>query len=168
VLNRLPVTEGFAWVDREVAKHVSRSDDPLETASLWGTMKLESNGVRTVIIHALMHTGGVRAQPWRQDLQLGGCRADDTFHLVLQADKAWSGRLLFDIPRHRLYMGFRRDWPRMNTVPEWYTVEPGKVYTVQGLPGGPQRVTGKQLHTGLPVTVEKNQKLTLNFCPESG
>ena len=40
-------------VDREVAANVARSKEPLETARLWGTMKLESNGVRTVIIHAL-------------------------------------------------------------------------------------------------------------------
>ena len=65
VLNRLPVPEGFAWVDREMANHVTRSSEPLETANLWGTMKLESNGVRTVILARFVlrsrsHRCGVR------------------------------------------------------------------------------------------------------------
>ena len=30
-------------------------------------------------------------------------------------------------------MGFAQDWPRMNTLPEWFTVEPTKLYLVDGL-----------------------------------
>jgi hypothetical protein len=167
LLNRLPVTEGFAWVDREVAANVARSSEPLETASLWGTMKLEANGVRTVILHALMHTRGLRAFPWRQDLQLGAAKSGDALAVVLKAGEDWSGRLVFDVPRHRLYMGFRRDWPRMNTVPEWFTVEPDAQYAVDGLPGGRQEFSGKRLHEGLPVQVQAGEELRLKVEPGS-
>lgn len=165
LLNRVPVGEGFAWVDQEMAKHVARSDEPLESAQLWGTMKLQSNGVRTVILHALMHTGGVRAFPWRQDFKLGACQLNGGLALLLTAQEDWSGQLVFDIPRHRAFMGFRQDWPRMNTVPEWFTVAPEKQYRVEGLDGGPQQLSGKQLHDGLPVTVAAGEELRLKVMP---
>lgn len=163
VLNRVPVAEGFGWVDREMAKHVARSDEPLENAPLWGTMKLQSNGVRTVILHALMHTGGVRAYPWRKDLKLGGCPTRDGLALVVKAEKDWSGTLVFDRPRHREYMGFRRDWPRMNTMPEWFTVKPDQQYDVKGLDSETKQLTGEQLHQGLAVTVEAGEPLKLKI-----
>jgi len=163
LLNRLPVSEGFAWVDRETGQHVARSHEPLDTARLWGTMKLESNGVRTVILHALMHTGGVRAFPWREDLKLGACRLDDGLALVLKSDQNWSGNLVFDIPRHRLFMGFRQDWPRMNTVPEWFTVVPEKEYRIEGLEDGPLQLNGAQLRDGLPVSLGAGETLQLKI-----
>jgi hypothetical protein len=150
-----------------MAKHVTRSSEPLETANLWGTMKLESNGVRTVILHALKHTRGLRALPWRQDLRLGACQTGDALAVVVKTGKDWSGRLIFDIPRHRLVMGFKRDWPRMNTVPEWFTVEPDKQYTVEGLPGGTRRFSGQQLHDGLSVTSRPGTTLRLKVAPRS-
>ncbi len=155
LLNRVPVEEGFAWVDSEVAKHVARSHEPLETAPLWGTMKLEANGVRTVILHAMMHTRGLRALPWRRDLKLGACESGPALNVVLKAGEAWTGKLRFDIPRHRLSIGFRRDWPRMNTLPEWFTVEPDASYTIEGLPGGLRQATGEELHAGLSVALKE-------------
>ncbi|MDZ7721250.1 MAG: hypothetical protein U5R06_00115 [candidate division KSB1 bacterium] len=93
-------------------------------------MKLQSNAVRTVIMHALMHTQGVLARPWETGIQLGAAPYQDGIVIVLQAQTPWQGILEFDRPRHRLYMGFHKDWPRMNTLPEWYTVEPERNYSV--------------------------------------
>jgi len=99
-------------------------------------MKLQANGVRTVIMHALMHTQGVIARPWRPDLMLGAARmASGGLAVWMSAKKPWRGVLEFDIPRHREFMGFRRDWPRMNTLPEWFTVESQGRYAV-ALEGG--------------------------------
>lgn len=157
LLNRVPVAEGFRWVDREMARSVTRSSEPLETAKLWGTMKLESNGVRTVLMHALMHTQGVIARPWQKGLELGAARTNDGLILVIRSDKPWSGRLCFDIPRHREYMGFTQDWPRMNTLPEWFTVEPARQYTIRDLDTGSQTTrTGRQLHEGWDLVLAPN------------
>jgi len=156
ILNRLPVAEGLAWVDQEMAQNVARLYDPLKTAPLWGTMKLESNGVRTTIIHALMHTQGLRARPWQQGLTLGAHETKDGLVVVIKSAKDWSGKLVFDIPRHRIYAGFKHDWPRMNTMPEWFTVEPDKNYKV-----GSQSFTGAQLHAGLPVTLSGGKEVVL-------
>lgn len=164
ILNRLPVPEGLKWVDREVAANVARSNEPLETAKLWGTMKLQSNGVRTVLMHALMHTRGLIARPWRRDLHLGAAEYDKGLAVVMKAQKDWSGRLVFDIPRHRVYMGFKKDWPRMNTMPEWFTVAPRKKYTVRNLTAGSTgRHTGKQLHEGLKLQLKAGAELRLEI-----
>lgn len=164
LLNRVPVEEGFAWVDREMARSVTRSNDPLQTAELWGTMKLEANGVRTVLMHALMHTQGVIARPWQKGLQLGAVRVGDDLVIVVKSDQDWSGTLCFDIPRHREYMGFAQDWPRMNTLPEWFTVEPAQKYSVEGL-DAEITTTGRSLHEGLPVTLAPGQEKHLLIRP---
>jgi hypothetical protein len=165
-LNRLPVPEVLAWVDREMASNVVRSAEPLETAKLLGTMKLESNGVRTVLMHALMHTRGLLARPWQQGLALGAAEAEQTLAIVIRSDKPWSGRLVFDVPRHRLYMGFARDWPRMNTLPEWFTVEPERSYVVRDLRAGTESTfTGEQLHHGLPLELKGGEAVRLLVSP---
>jgi len=117
-------------------------------------MKLEANGVRTVLMHALMHTQGVIARPWQQGLQLGVARTNDGLAIVMKSDKDWSGKLCFDIPRYKEYMGFTQDWPRMNTLPEWFTVEATQTYTIWDLDSGSKTVrTGRQLHDSLEVTL---------------
>ena len=162
LINRLPVKPALEWIDREVAANVARSGEPLETAELWGTMKLQSNGVRTVIMHALMHTRGLIARPWRCDLKLGAAQTGDALAIVLKAEKPWKGKLIFDIPRHRQYMGFSKDWPRMNTLPEWFTVESKIEYTVSNiLADSSIKRTGKKLHAGLPVKIPASGEIRL-------
>lgn len=166
LINRLPVKQALEWVDREMAANVTRSGEPLETAELWGTMKLQSNGVRTVIMHALMHTRGLIARPWRRDLKLGAAQMGDALAIVLKADKPWKGKLIFDIPRHREYMGFSKDWPRMNTLPEWFTVESKAKYTIKNISAGSSlKRTGKKLHAGLPVKIPAGGEVRLLVEP---
>ncbi len=161
LLNRVPVENGFKWVDREMANNVIYADEPLEEAELWGTMKLQANGVRTVILHALMHTQGVVARPWQKGMQLGAAPHRDGVVIALQSNKPWDGVLEFDIPRHRLYMGFAKDWPRMNTIPEWFTVEPEQKYSVMVGDQDPKTYTGAQLHRGLAVSLDANEMIRI-------
>lgn len=166
LLNRVPAAEGFAWVDGEMARNVVYAGPPLATAPLWGTMKLQANAVRTVIMHALMHTRGTIARQWRADLQLGAAPAGQAgLAVVLKAAKPWQGKLQFDIPRHRVFWNMKHDWPRMNTLPEWFTVEAEKTYQVADDHGSVQRCLGKQLHEGLPVAAEPEEPLRLQVEP---
>jgi hypothetical protein len=159
LMNRLAVPEGPAWADREVAANIVFAGNK---AKLWGTMKLQSNAVRTAIIHAMMHTRGLIARPWKQDLTLGAVETKEGLAILLKSDTAYSGKVVFDIPRHRLYMGFKKDWPRMNTLPEWFTVEPANNYVVKNLADGSKKTyTGKQLHAGLPVALKADEELRL-------
>jgi len=165
LVNRIPVPEALAWIDREMAHNVIHSDEPLASAKLWGTMKLEANGVRTVIMHALMHTQGLLARPWRQDLTLGGARQPNgslSMVLTCQEKDPWHGKIVFDIPRYRKFIGFTKDWPRMNTLPEWFTVEPARRYMVRNATTGQRTIaTGSQLHDGLAVSAEPGKPLQL-------
>ncbi len=162
LLNRYPVPEGFAWLDRWMEAGLVRSDVALDRARLWGANKWESNCVRTVVMHALMHTRGLIARPWREDLAFGASPSGDGLAVVVRAEKPWSGRLVFDVPRHRLDLGFEHDWPRMNTLPEWFTVEPDESYTVRNLTAGTESThTGRSLHEGLPLELPPNVETRL-------
>jgi hypothetical protein len=131
-------------------------------------MKLEANGVRTVIMHALMHTQGLVARPWRQDLTLGAARqrnGDLAIVLTCQEKGPWHGKIVFDIPRYRKFIGFAKDWPRMNTLPEWFTVEPERRYAVRNATTGQRTTaTGSQLHGGLAVSAEPGKPLQLEVA----
>ncbi|TKJ34299.1 MAG: hypothetical protein CEE38_18525 [Planctomycetes bacterium B3_Pla] len=166
VLNRYPAKEGFDWVDSEVANNIARSADPLDTAELWGTMKLQANGVRTVVMHALMHTQGLIARPWDVGMKLGACPTAGGLVVIVEAAREWEGKIIFDIPRHKHYMGFEKDWPRMNTLPEWFTVELDGTYRITHIrTGKTQDYTGRELHDGLELKLEAAERTTLRIEP---
>lgn len=76
----------------------------------------------------------------------------------------YDGRLQFDVPRHRLTFGFAEDWPRMNSVPEWFTVEPDEShhYEIRDADtGAAQVVSGRSLHGGWPVRLQPGKPLRL-------
>ncbi len=160
LLNRFPVKEGLAWADREIATVLVDASKPIDEAWLWDTHKLEANTVRTVLIHAMLHTRNAILRPWRRDLRLGAAARGDGLAIVVRADKPYKGVIALDIPRHRLVMNFKKDWPRMNTVPEWFTVEPGKTYELENVTLGRQaKHTGKELHDGVLVEVGAGQEV---------
>jgi hypothetical protein len=166
LLRRFPVPEAFLWADREIATLLVDHADP---ERLWGVHKLEANTVRTVLIHTMLHTRNTVARPWQQGLQLGAAPYGEGICIFMKSEEPYEGRLQFDIPRHRLYLGFEQDWPRMNAVPEWFTVEPDEShqYTVEDADAGStQTLTGKSLHEGLPVRLEPNKPLRLIVRPE--
>ena len=87
----------------------------------------------------------------------------------MQSDKPYEGRLQFDVPRHRLYLGFKQDWPRMNAVPQWFTVEPDDAhrYRVEDADAATVQVhSGKSLADGLPVQLEPGKPLRWIVHPE--
>ena len=166
LLYRIPTPEAFIWADREIATILV---DHAKADRLWDTHKLEANTVRTVLIHTMLHTRNTIIRPWRQTLQLGAAPCGDGICIFIKSDEAYEGRLQFDVPRHRLYMGFQQDWPRMNAVPEWFTVEPDEAhqYRVQNVDAGTtQLVSGKSLSEGLAVQVEADKPLRLIVEPE--
>ena len=156
LLNRVPVAEGFAWVDHETAAHIARTAEP---DHMWGTMKLESNGVRTALLHALLHTRGIQAHPWQPGLELGAApTGKDSLAVVIRSRNGYRGHLEFDKPRHRMHLGFEEDWPRMNTLPEWFTVEPGQNYSVRNIDTGETfHLSGRQMHNGVFIEVRSGQ-----------
>jgi hypothetical protein len=53
----------------------------------------------------------------------------------------------------------------MNTLPEWFTVEPKAEYTVKDLSGTSKKITGNKLHAGLPVNLAANEEVRLLIEP---
>lgn len=165
LLYRRPTPEAFLWADREIATLLVDHANP---DRLWDTHKLEANTVRTVLIHTMLHTRNTIARPWQQGLQLGAAPLGEGICLFMKSAEAYAGRIQFDTPRHRLYLGFEQDWPRMNAVPEWFTVEPDEThqYEVADVDAGSTRtVSGKTLSDGLAVRVEAGKPLRLIVRP---
>jgi len=166
LLYRIPVAQAFIWADREIATVLVDHTDP---DRLWGVHKLEANTVRTVLIHTMLHTRNTIARPWQQGLQLGAAPCADGICIYMESDGPYAGLLQFDIPRHRLYMGFERDWPRMNAMPEWFTVEPDEShwYRVTDSDAGSTRIlSGKSLSAGMEVRLEPRTPLRLTVSPQ--
>lgn len=168
LLNRVPVTEAFVWADREIATLLVDHTAP---DRLWDVHKLEANTVRTVLIHTMLHTRNVIARPWRQDLELGAAPCGNGIIVFARSENAYEGILQFDVPRHRVFMGFEQDWPRMNCVPEWFTVEPDEahLYEVKDADTGTvQELSGAALSKGLPVRLEPGKALRLEVRESKG
>jgi len=43
--------------------------------------------------------------------------------LSIKAKEDWQGKIVFDIPRHKIYMKLPLDWTSINQLPEWFVVD---------------------------------------------
>jgi hypothetical protein len=85
---------------------------------------------RTSVLFARLCSRGVRAEPWREDLCLGAAERGADLYVWVQADRPWSGRLLFDYPRWRDVLHLPVNYPRINELTEWYVVSRSAAYRV--------------------------------------
>ena len=159
LLNVVPVEEGVQWADREVA-------DALIGKPIPGTSKFECNAIRTVTLYALSKTQSIHVPKWRDDLKLGAARDGHGIMIYVSAKAPWQGRLIFDVPRHSLWFNFAHDWPRINYLPEYFTVNPKHNYTVKMDSGTARAMTGESLRNGLPIALEAGEELTISVKPD--
>jgi hypothetical protein len=149
--NRERVESAAEWIDSEIRDmwSVQKPDGVVEG---WHG---DGNSARTAIMYALWKTKGLTVQPWRADVRFGTVQQGDTLYLSMIADEPWSGKLLFDKPRHKVQMGLPLDYPRINQFPEWFTADAETHYTVRDLNARTEAAySGKQLHEGIPVTLK--------------
>jgi dienelactone hydrolase len=158
LLNRFPEREAeiVSWLGKVLPRFYAyqKPDGVLE--GWYG----DGNTARTALMVALYSTRGARVDPWREDLRLGGAEEDGggrgskVLHLVLAAEKPWKGRLLLDRPRHRDILQVPLDYPRLNSFPEWFTVESMRLYDVKAGASPARRLLGSELIDGIPVSVD--------------
>jgi hypothetical protein len=160
-LNREPTASVETWLDVTIRRMWSRQQ-PDGVIEGWHG---DGNNARTSLMYALWKTRGLTVEPWRSDVRFGAAIDDDALCVSLLADEPWSGRLRFDVARHRVHLHLPIDYPRLNQFPEWFTVDSARQYTVEGLPGDTKQVTGKQLHDGLPITLDAGREVRLNVAP---
>jgi hypothetical protein len=174
--NREPVPSAAEWMDHQVRWMWSKQDSAhrpnLEKWRGRGVVEgwyADGNFNRTSLMYALWKTQGTSAHPWRRDVRFGAARRGDALLLALDADSAWAGELRFDIPRHRLVLGLPADWPRINSYPEWFTVEPGSRYQVRDVATGRSTVySGADLARGLPLRVRPRERIRLSVTRLGG
>jgi hypothetical protein len=149
--NREPVPSVADWLDSEIKRmwNIQKQDGVIEG---WHG---DGNFARTTIMYCLWKTAGLTIAPWRQDVIFGAVQDGDSLKIALRAENAWQGKLIFDVPRHKVNMRLPLDWPRINQFPQWFTVEADKTYTIYDLTGNSKaRHKGRQLSEGVGVKLQ--------------
>jgi hypothetical protein len=154
--NREPLASVAAWIDSEI-KVMWAKQQPDGVIEGWHG---DGNFARTTLMYCLWKSQGLSIHPWREDLQLGAVTEDGRLHISFTAGQAWSGRLLFDAPRHRTSMKLPLDWPRINQFPEWFTADPDKRYTVT-INGEAREHTGASMIKGIDLVVKDGKPLNI-------
>jgi len=161
LLNREPTNSAVAWSDSQIRLMwaIQKPDGIIEG---WHG---DGNFARTSLLYALWKTQGTTVNPWRADVRFGAARSGKTLHVWVGAEHPWEGRLVFDQPRHKVFMRLPLDYPRINQFPEWFTVEKDARYSV-AVHGEPAReFSGRQLIEGLAMRVEGGRPVGLTVQP---
>jgi hypothetical protein len=147
LVNREPVAEAFDWIDSEmqVMLGMQRPDGHLE--DWYG----EGNFNRTALLYAYMKSQGVRPERWEPGVGVGAVAEGD--RLVLHIAAPAPRRVQFDHARHRRILRFDRNYVRLNEFPEWFVVEPNRLYELQraGDSGEPLVRLGSELIAGIEL-----------------
>jgi len=161
--NREAVPSVAQWLDSET-KVMWAKQKPDGTIEGWHG---DGNFARTTLMYCLWKTQGLSLSPWRDDVIIGAQRdAQGRLRVFVSAKQDWTGRIRFDIPRHRVNLKLPLDWPRINQFPEWFTVDPDQRYRVRkGHQGTAQTYLGQTLHDGLALSVSAGEKVYLTVMP---
>lgn len=153
---------GRLWVDDEIEVMFLKQ----QPDGFVERFHLDGNFIRTSLLYALWKTQGASLADWRSDTRLGA-ELDPTrgeLFLHLSAEQDWQGRLRLDAPRHALFWKMPRNYPRVNSLPEWFTVQPERAYRLTDLDSGAVRqVGGAELISGLPLTLDGSNGRKLNL-----
>jgi hypothetical protein len=153
--------ESQRWVDEEseVLFLKQREDGFIEK---W---YLDGNFVRTSLLYAFYKTQGMHMLPWREDVRLGAAYdpGQDSLSIFLSSESDWSGKLYFDAPRHQTIWQMPSEYPRLNQLPEWFTIDPEGSYTLTTDLGESLMFSGQELIDGIPwqLTAAQGQLLQL-------
>jgi len=153
LLNRIPEPEGFAWLEATVSAFLAKQREDGIVEAWYG----DGNSVRTALMYALMKTQGAYVTPWREDVRIGAMADAGALRVHVAAAEPWEGVVRFDYPRHRMHFGLPLNYPRLNEFPEWYVLEPTRLYKV-AVDGQTQGVQlGDRLIKGLPLELDASQ-----------
>jgi hypothetical protein len=160
LFNREPIPSTAEWIDHSIRRMfaIQKADGVIEG---WHG---DGNFARTAIMYALWKTQGLTIRPWRKDVRFGAVVKDDVLYVTITADAPWQGKLLFDIPRHKVNLKLPLDYPRINQFPEWFTVEADAEYKVT-VDGKTQTHKGREMAGGLPIEL-KADNLRLDLTVE--
>jgi hypothetical protein len=107
----------------------------------------------------LWKTLGLTIRPWREDVIFGAERQKNSLKIYISAQKAWQGKIIFDIPRHQVQMKMPLDWPRINQFPEWFTVRDQIHYLIEYQGNNEKELyMSGELHQGLDIKLKPGEE----------
>ncbi|MDH7502072.1 MAG: hypothetical protein QHJ82_05065 [Verrucomicrobiota bacterium] len=162
LLNRFGEETGLAWLEKVVPIFLGKQRDDGVVEGWYG----DGNYARTALMMGLYCTQGVRCQPWRPRLCVGAQQTEGGVRVVLRSPEEWSGRLLFDLPRHKLNLNLPMNYPRLNEFPEWFALDRQAVYKVRIGAKAAERRTGAQLEAGIFVTLGSNETVVIELAKQ--
>ena len=161
LLNRLDSPAAAAWVDRQAGTLFGAQED----SGRVDDEHLDGNFIRTALLYSAWQTQGARLEPWEPGTMLGAAPDGDCLVVVTSAGHDWSGKVVFDTPRHRLNLGLPLNYPRLNEWPEWFVVEPGRQYRVDDSGGDASGAyDGARLGSGLDLRLQGGAEQRLQVC----
>ena len=162
LLNRTDSPAAASWVDRQAGTLFGAQDANGRVEDRY----LDGNFVRTALLYAAWQSRGVRLAPWEAGAMLGAVPHEACLTVALAAGRDWSGRVIFDAPRHRLHFGLPLNYPRLNEWPEWFAAEPGRRYELDDSGGEVSGVhDGTALSDGLGLRLAAGTERRLEVCP---
>jgi hypothetical protein len=153
--NREPVQGADEWIDSQMRIMLAMQGED----GIIGGWHGDGNFARTAIMYALWKQHGMTVQPWRSDVVLGAVAENGGVSVLIRADEDWTGRLIFDEPRHQTVMHMPLDYPRINQFPEWFTVHSGGSYRIRQGDGAWTVYSGETLREGLPIELSRQEKI---------
>ena len=150
--NREPMPTAAKWIDSQtrIMWDIQKPDGIIEG---WHG---DGNFARTTIMYCLWKTKGLTIQPWRDKVLFGAVQDGDVLKISLRCESGWSGKLIFDTPRHQTIMKMPLDWPRINQFPEWFTVKANRRYMIHDLTTNSKKAyTAEQLKAGIPINLKQ-------------
>lgn len=144
--NREPAPEAFAWIDSEMKVMMAMQQPDGHIENWYG----EGNYNRTVMLWALLKSGGARPEQWTPGVRVGAVSDAGRLYLSLEAPRPT--RVRFDFARHRRVMNLDKNYVRLNELPEWFIVDENTLYRVrtEGAGGG-QVLLGSELILGVTL-----------------
>jgi hypothetical protein len=142
------------WVDEEIEVLMAKQGP----SGFVDATYLDGNFIRTVLLYLDFKTQGVWLDDWTEQVRIGAARDPGTGALFIDVTSAepWSGRVVFDVPRHATIWKLPFEYARMNGRPEWFTVQDDAAYLVTDLDSGRSSVhSGAELASGLPVDLPR-------------
>jgi hypothetical protein len=163
LINRVPVPSAMSWTEHSIQELFRKQREDGIVEGWYG----DGNSARTALMYALWKTQGVTAEPWREDVQLGAVATESNGLVIhLESDRYWKGNLEFDHDRHKNHFRMPSDYPRINQFPEWFTIEPGRRYSITV--GENERETViSQGRLTYPVAVAPGESVLIRIEPMS-
>ncbi len=148
------IPECHLWVDEEIGVMFNKQSP----SGFISNTYLDGNFIRTSLLYASYKTQGAMISRWRKDVKLGAAydKNQKELYIYLDADSKWKGHIKFGIPRHKTIWNLLTDYPRLNSTPEWYIIEPERNYNIIDIETGEKVIQrGKALVEGIPINLNR-------------